>query len=177
MKGLKFAVALAASLPLGACATVIEGTSQSVTLNTNPPGAECHLTREGKEIGAIAQSPGSVRIDKSKNDITATCTKDGYQQTAVTTSPKFVGTTFGNIVLGGVVGAVVDASSGANYSYPDAIQVVMTPASPPVAAAPVASTAPQVIPASASAEAPPVSPTGTPPESDKKVRKSPLVGH
>jgi hypothetical protein len=127
-------VALAAIAPLCACATVVEGTSQSITINTEPQGAECHLNRKGKEIGAIAQTPGSVRIDKSGADITVTCTKDGYQETKVTSSSKFVGTTAGNIIAGGVIGIVVDAASGANYVYPDSVQVALAPAGAPVAA-------------------------------------------
>ena len=35
----------------------------------------------------------------------------------------FGGATFGNIVLGGGVGAIVDAASGANYSYDSPIIV------------------------------------------------------
>jgi hypothetical protein len=136
-------IALAAILPMCACATVVEGTSQTITLNTEPQGAECHLNRKGKEIGAIAQTPGSVRIDKSGADITVTCTKDGYQETKVTSKSKFVGTTAGNIIAGGVIGIVVDATSGANYVYPDAVQVALAPAGAPVAATtPPAATGP-----------------------------------
>ncbi len=108
-----------AALSLGGCATVVEGSSQSVAVATQPPGASCVLMREGKNLGAVPSTPGSVHVDKSKNDLTVTCSKEGYQPTTVSYSPTFNGMTFGNIILGGGIGAVVDASTGANYNYAD----------------------------------------------------------
>ncbi len=108
---------------LSACATIVNGTSQSVTVSTTPPAATCTLDRVGARIGAVAQTPGSVRLDKSKNDLSVTCNKPGYQTATVVRGPSFNGWTFGNIVAGGVIGAVVDASSGANYEYPSDIRL------------------------------------------------------
>lgn len=105
-------------LALPGCATIMEGSSQSVSIETTPTGALCNVDRQGSHLGTVADTPGSLRLDKSKNDITITCTKDGYQKTSITESPKFVGTTFGNIIAGGVIGVAVDAASGANYEYP-----------------------------------------------------------
>jgi len=50
----------------------------------------------------------------------------------------FGGATFGNIIAGGIVGVVVDAASGANYSYNDDVRLDFAPTAPAVAqAAPV----------------------------------------
>ncbi len=122
---------------LSACATLVNGSSQNVTVSTNPPGASCTLDRIGARVGAIPATPGSVRLDKSKNDLSVTCAKDGYQTATVSRAPSFGGATFGNIIAGGVIGVVVDAASGANYSYPDDIRVDLAaspaPATPPMA--------------------------------------------
>jgi hypothetical protein len=56
-------------------------------------------------------------VHKTKNDLTVDCTEDGYQPGNQIAVAKFGGATFGNIVLGGGVGAIVDAASGANYYY------------------------------------------------------------
>ena len=92
---------------------------------------------ESARIGAIAQTPGSVRLDKSKNDLSVTCSKPGFQTATVTKAPSFGGATFGNIITGGVVGVVVDAASGANYEYPGDIRLDLAaeaaPALPPLA--------------------------------------------
>src|SRR6185503_14258047 len=106
-----------AALALGGCATIVEGTSQTVAIATQPPGASCTVSRQGAQISAVLSTPGSVKIDKSKNDITVTCSKEGFETTSVNYASSFNGATFGNIILGGAVGAVVDASTGANYNY------------------------------------------------------------
>ena len=115
---------------LSACATIVNGSSQSVTVSTTPPGASCTLDRLGMRVGAITPTPGSIRLDKSKNDLSVTCTKDGYQTATTTHSPRFSGATFGNLLLGGPVGAIVDASSGANYTYPENIDMPLLSTGP-----------------------------------------------
>ena len=122
---LLFAVAVSG---LAGCATVMEGTGQSIEVSTIPPGALCAIAREGGNLGEIASTPGSIRVDKSKSDITVTCSKAGYRTAVITRSPRFQGTTFGNIILGGVVGAVVDASTGADYEYPGEIDLALAAA-------------------------------------------------
>ena len=134
---------------LPACATIVNGSSQTVTVTTTPPAATCTLDRMGARLGAIAQTPGSVRLDKSKNDLSVVCSKPGYQTATVTHSPSFGGATFGNILAGGVIGVVVDAASGANYEYPADIRLNLA-ADGPVGLPPIALQAPApMVPASA----------------------------
>lgn len=132
------ALALVALLP--ACATVVEGTSDTVTLSTNPAGATCTVDRNGERVAAVATTPGSVRIGKSRHDLNVTCTKEGYQPATVAASSKFTGATFGNVIAGGFVGVAVDAASGANNRYPSEVKLdlVENAAAPPPA--PVAQT-------------------------------------
>ena len=122
---------------LSACATLVNGSSQNITVSTTPAAASCTLDRVGARVGAVSSTPGSVRLDKSKNDISVTCSKDGFQTATIVKAPSFSGATFGNIIAGGVIGVVVDAASGANYSYPDDIRLEMAanplPSLPPVA--------------------------------------------
>lgn len=121
---------------LSACATLVNGTSQTVTVSTTPPGASCTLDRMGERVGAISATPGSVRLDKSKNDLSVTCSKEGYQTATVAHAPSFGAATFGNLIAGGVIGVVVDAASGANYSYPSDVRLDMAataPSLPPMA--------------------------------------------
>ncbi len=131
------ALALMALLP--ACATVVEGTSDTVTLSTTPAGATCTVDRNGERVGAVAATPGSLRLSKSRHDLNVTCTKEGYQLATTTASSRFTGATFGNILAGGVVGVVVDAASGANNRYPPDVRLDLAenPALPP---APLAQT-------------------------------------
>jgi len=130
---------------LSACATIVNGSSQTVTVSTTPPGATCTVDRVGARIGVVAQTPGSVRLDKSKNDLSVTCSKPGFQTATVTKAPSFGGATFGNIIAGGVIGVVADAASGANYEYPGDIRLEMA-AEAPAALPPLALQAPVAAP-------------------------------
>lgn len=126
-------------LPFTGCATIMEGSGQSVTIATDPAGALCNVDRAGTHLGTVANTPGSLRIDKSKNDLAVSCTKDGYQTASVNQSPKFVGTTFGNVLIGGLVGVVVDAATGSNFEYPTEVRLNLAPVAgtpPPAATGP-----------------------------------------
>lgn len=128
-----------AALP--GCATMMEGTSQSVSVATTPAGATCEMDRAGTKLGTINPTPGSLHIDKSKNDLDLTCSMPGFQEAKMATSPKFVGTTFGNIIFGGLIGVAVDAATGANYQYPSEIKMELAPTIPATAIGPVSPTA------------------------------------
>jgi len=128
-------LSLALLLIMPGCATIVNGTSQSVAISTTPPGAHCDVARQGSHIGTVAPTPGSLHLDKSKNNIDVSCTKEGFQSAVVTQSASFGGATFGNILLGGIIGASIDAASGANYSYPDMVHFDLVPVTLP---APVA---------------------------------------
>src|SRR4051812_19743980 len=116
MKIQAIAAIAAMGAALSGCATIVDGSSQSVSISTTPvQGAACTLTNS--EGTWYLTSPGSTQVHKTKNDMTVTCTKDGYQPGSQVAVSKFGGATFGNLVLGGGVGAIVDAASGANYYY------------------------------------------------------------
>ena len=123
----KTAFLIACTAGLSACATIVEGSGQAMNVATTPAGAACDLQRKGTHLGTIAPTPGTMRIEKSKDDITVTCNKDGFQPTSISHTPRFVGTTFGNLLVGGVVGFIVDASTGANYVYPTDTQIQLVP--------------------------------------------------
>ena len=70
MKKMSATGLLCLSVALCGCATIFEGTSQSISVVTNPTGATCVFEREGKAIGSVASTPGPLVIKKSKYDIT-----------------------------------------------------------------------------------------------------------
>ena len=113
------------------CASIVEGTDQSVTVQTTPSGASCELKRDGQVIGVVNPTPGTVTVDKSKDDIAVICKKDGYQDASGAFSSGFQGMTFGNILFGGLIGVAVDAGSGAMHEYPASVTVAMAPSSFP----------------------------------------------
>lgn len=122
------AVALAAAaLTLPACATVTRGTSQNFTVESTPPGARV-VTSNGFECAA---TPCTFRMPR-KPGFTATISMNGYvtQEVTVESSISSGGGTAmaGNLIIGGVIGGVVDASSGAmNDLNPNPLHVTLVP--------------------------------------------------
>lgn len=123
------AAATVLGLLSGACSTIVEGTDQSVTVITEPAGAECTLERNGVAIAVINPTPGTVQVDKSSDNIGILCTREEHQDSAGALSSTFESMTFGNILFGGIIGVAIDASSGAMNQYPDSVTIVMIPES------------------------------------------------
>ena len=69
---------------LTACSSIVEGTDQSITVITNPSGASCTLEREGTSIAVVNPTPGTVTVDKSKNNIAVLCSKADHETSAGT---------------------------------------------------------------------------------------------
>ena len=46
------------------CATIVKGRSQGVTVKTDPPGANCELSRKDKSVGVVNPTPGTVQLGK-----------------------------------------------------------------------------------------------------------------
>lgn len=111
------------------CATILAGKSQTVTVNTNPPGARCELIREGRVIGTVEHTPGALTLIKSKHDIDVLCRKDGFTESKGFADSGIEGATFGNIVLGGLIGWGIDSAVGADNKYPEVLNVNLVPVS------------------------------------------------
>ncbi len=134
------AAVAACGFALSGCATIIKGTTQSISVNTGDvTGAQCTLINS--QGTWFLTTPGSVVVHKTKTDIDATCKKDGYEAAKTVIPSSFNGVTAGNILAGGLIGIGVDAASGANFNYPDDTTIPMVPVSP-MAAAPAPATAP-----------------------------------
>lgn len=115
-------VLLLASL-LPACATITTGSTQGISVISEPASASCSLQREGAIVGVVNPTPGTVQVSKSVRDISVRCTKPGFSAGVTPLPAQFQAATLGNILLGGVIGIVVDASSGAMGRYPETVMV------------------------------------------------------
>ena len=125
LKRLLPALLLAALLP--ACATLTTGTSQSISVLTDPPGANCSLSRDGGVIAVVNPTPGTVTVSKSTRDIAVNCTRPGHLPGVATHTPQFQAMTVGNILIGGLIGFGIDAASGALSYYPASLTVPLVP--------------------------------------------------
>jgi hypothetical protein len=121
------AVALTASC-LAGCGTITQGTSQNITITSTPPGGHCDLTRKGEHVATLDTTPGTVKVDKTKNDILLTCKLTGYQDASANLESGYGAGTFGNIILGGGIGWAIDSATGADNKYPSSAAVQFIPA-------------------------------------------------
>ena len=115
------------SLAATGCASIIEGTSQEISINTNPAAADCALKRQDQVIARVNPTPGAATIKKTKYDITIYCNKTGYQEATYMNHSGAAGATFGNIVLGGGIGWAIDSAAGADNKYDSPVNITLVP--------------------------------------------------
>jgi hypothetical protein len=111
---------------LPACATVTRGTSQKFAIVSTPAQADVALS-----TGQTCVTPCKLKL-KRKHGFTATFNKPGYETLRAEVKSKFSGggaaAGAGNLLAGGVIGAVVDGTNGSmNNLVPNPLQVTLVP--------------------------------------------------
>ena len=140
MSVLRFAGTALLCVASASCATIIRGTKQDFTVQSEPAGASAALST-GQNCAA---TPCTFELPR-KVDFDVTVKMPGYRPaTAHVTSGWSKGGTqtfvIGNLILGGLPGMGIDASTGAVRDlYPNPLTVTLEPEAP---AAPTAEPAP-----------------------------------
>lgn len=105
---------------LSACASIVESDRQSIFIDTpSCPDAKCRLVNEQGQY-YMPLTPGTVTVNKSTTPMSISCSKGGISET-ITIESATEGMAFGNLLFGGVVGGIVDVSTGAAYVYPPSV--------------------------------------------------------
>ena len=101
---------------LANCGTIIQGTSQQVSVSSYPSNAVVEV--DGQQMG---RTPVVLDL-KRKDKHTVLITLDGYNPYEAAIARKVSGWIVGNILFGGLIGLAVDAISGGMYKLsPDQI--------------------------------------------------------
>ncbi|MGY8817693.1 MAG: hypothetical protein ACKVHB_07995 [Pseudomonadales bacterium] len=101
---------------LSGCASMIGDSNQVVSIDTpNCPAAKCTASNS-QGTYFVNETPGTISINKAFSDLTITCQKNGKSATSMHKSSANVAT-FGNVLLGGIPGALIDGGSGKGYDY------------------------------------------------------------
>lgn len=131
MKSIFVAGASALSLMLGGCASITEGTTQEITVITNPPGASCVFERQGTPVGNIEKTPGMETVKKTKYDLMIRCNKPGYQEASYLNHSGVTATIAANVavdlLLTAGISSIVDSASGADNKYDSAVNMSLIP--------------------------------------------------
>ncbi len=124
----KQALAITAIYLLSGCATIVSGTQQNLSVDTpEATGAKCQLTDSKGANWYIENTPGSVKVAKGNGPMNIVCQKDGFKTTSLKLEESLAAPLLGNVILGGGVGIIVDAASGAAQNYPEKATVWMEP--------------------------------------------------
>jgi hypothetical protein len=152
-------VSLALSLicaMLSGCASIIDGGDQQVTVVTAShaqpvTGPSSCVLRNTRGVWTVA-SPGTTKIRRADDALQVRCEAPGYAPRGTQVESGVNGMVFGNILIGGLVGYLIDRSSGAAFQYPEQIAVEM--GEPAAGAAPIPSSWAMASPTRISAVAP-----------------------
>lgn len=111
---------------LPGCATLIEGTTQSIVVDVAPPSGVCEVRRQGEYLGTSTPERRSVIVGKSQYDLEFTCSAPGYITKTETLSSAMAAATVASFFLLDL--GIVDAATGAWKKYPDRVGIMLSPA-------------------------------------------------
>jgi len=115
------AISILLTTILSGCATVMSGSEQVISFNSEPEQADVYLS--GKKIGT---TPFKVRVPKGSNQ-TISVRKEGYKTYSTPLTTTFDGWFIGNLITG-LFGSTTDAATGAmNEFSPDQYFVQLVP--------------------------------------------------
>jgi hypothetical protein len=131
---LRIVLLLVAVFISSGCATITRGTTEVLVINSEPIGADVEIL----PAGVTCKTPCSIELKRKFNQ-TVKIRKDGFEPVDVNVLPQTSGAggagMAGNVLVGGLIGAAVDAGSGAMKDLkPNPVEVKLVPISPPMAA-------------------------------------------
>lgn len=117
--------AVAAALSLAGCATITRGSNDTLVVNSAPTGAQVKMS-DGQTCN---NTPCTFKVPR-KSELNVLVTKDGCKPQQVRVSNKVAGggsaAMAGNVLVGGIIGAGVDASTGAMLDLvPNPVEVTL----------------------------------------------------
>ena len=121
MNNLRGISAIALALALSSCASIVEGTDQTIFVTLSPDTASCSVMRESSPIASVSKGNQSIHVSKSKNDLIFQCKAAGYADKTINVESSASGW--------GVVGCflidlcITDYSTGALNKYPEAVNI------------------------------------------------------
>ena len=114
---------LALSSVVSGCATIVHlGGNEELNVSSEPAGAKVVI--DGTERGV---TPLATKVERKK-DHAVVLTKEGFEENQSRVESHLSWWVAGNVILGGLVGILVDVLSGGGYTIePDAVAVTLKP--------------------------------------------------
>jgi hypothetical protein len=109
---------------LTSCATVITGKHDVLNVNSSPTGASFTTS-----TGAQGTTPAKIEVPDDV-DVEFRFQMPGYADGSVTAAKYMSGWVWGNILIGGIIGLVIDFASGGIYTHDRDVSITLAPAAP-----------------------------------------------
>lgn len=112
---------------LSGCASIVSKSNWPVSIQTNPTGANCLISKESEAPLHTGTTPISLNLDSSAGFFQPAkykikCTKEGYQNGSSEFSANLNGWYIGNILVGGLIGwLIVDPATGAMWKLDETV--------------------------------------------------------
>lgn len=116
------------SLAFTGCASVVNDSTHPVKVETRTAagqtvtGADCKLTND---YGVTSMKSGdTAQVRRSNKDLDIVCKHPDNPDASARAISRANAGMFGNIILGGGIGAIIDHNKGTAYTYPTWVQLV-----------------------------------------------------
>lgn len=104
------------------CASIIHGSKQDIRVMSDPTGAVVRVNLNN----ISATTPGVLSLNRKEVGYILTFEKQGYKPVEIGLTRTSDGWVWGNILFGGIIGLVIDFTSGSAYKLtPEEVHAVL----------------------------------------------------
>ena len=113
---------------LSGCASVVNDKTHPMKIETKTEagvlvvGADCTLKND--KASSVAKSGEITNVRRSNTDLEVSCKHPTNAEATAKAISRVNAGMFGNIILGGGIGAIIDHNTGNAYTYPAWIQLI-----------------------------------------------------
>lgn len=97
------------------CASIVHQTTQQVPVKSDPPGAAITVACGDVNNDSKLTTPTVITLHRKPTHCTMKLAKDGYREQEIVFTKQMSPWYLANILLGGIIGLIVDAANGAMY--------------------------------------------------------------
>ncbi|WP_119155151.1 PEGA domain-containing protein [Caldimonas tepidiphila] len=119
------------ALALSGCASIMNGSTQPVTIKSVPDGASVSVTNRAGEKIHNGTTPVTLTLNRGagyfkSEEYRVQIKKEGFEPKELTIVSTVNGWYVANILFGGLIGMLaVDPATGAMYSFPEAVNTTL----------------------------------------------------
>jgi hypothetical protein len=112
------AAALSAAL-LSSCSTIVNGSSDNVSVTSDPEGAKCVIG------GQTFRTPASIPVKHSSDATLVSCSKDGYEMGAAPLQSSTSAWVIGDLFMPWLLSFGIDFITGNAWVYNDSVHITL----------------------------------------------------